>query len=363
MQAKTSEGRRSKETLDSLGCDAVSLANAVRQFSTLLRAGVPMIRSLEIVAQIPHPGLAQAFDEVALRVQLGSSISRAMLSMPGIFPDTFVSVIQIGESTGGLINCLELMVEWLENSAAIQGKVRNALIYPCFVLTLTVALTGAVIWFVLPSFMEMFRQTKVALPWPTQMLMLLSQALQSPLAWLFLAVSAYVCVELIRRRWRTPEGSCQLTTAVEQIPIVGWLSQCSGLARWSASLHTLVEAGVDLQSAVRLSGLASGNPLLLKDSQEALLSIRNGQNLSTHMDRRPQLYPSCLVRLLQTGEETGRIGSMMKQASRIYREEVLLQVDLLGAALEPILLSTVAFIVGFILVSIFLPMYSLVDKL
>ncbi len=346
-----------------LRCDSSVLALNTRHLAVMLAAGVPLVQALDSLKHGSDPRLCYCFEEVLGGVLNGQSLSKCLSRFPKIFSRTYVTMIKIGESTGSLIESLNVLAAWLERDQETRMKVSKALVYPCFVLGLTLLLTLVVMWKVLPPFMTMFRQANLELPLPTKILMLLMDGAGNPLVWLFAGVGCYGYLELMRRRWSSEEGASEIFSRWTRLPVLGWLLRCAGLARWTLAMSALLESGVDLQTAVRLSGQAAGDPRLALDTREATKTIQAGSDLSQHLLTRSDLYPRCLVQLLQAGEESSRVPAMLRRAALIYGEELEFQIELLGTAIEPLLLSVVAFVVGFVLVSIFLPMYALADKL
>jgi type IV pilus assembly protein PilC len=346
-----------------LRCDPTVLALNTRHLAVMLAAGVPLVQALDSLKHGSDPRLCHCFEEVLGDVLKGQSLSKCLSRFPRIFPRTYLTMVKIGESTGSLIESLNVLASWLERDQQTRMKVSKALVYPSFVLGLTLLLTLVVIWKVLPPFMTMFRQANLELPLPTRILMLLMDGAANPLVWVLTGVGCYGYFELMRRRWSSEEGASEIFSRWTRLPILGWMLRCAGLARWTLAMSALLESGVDLQTAVRLSGQAAGDPRLALDTRQATKKIQGGSDLSEHLLTRDDLYPRCLVQLLQAGEESSRVPAMLKRAAIIYSEELEFQIDLLGTAIEPLLLSVVAFIVGFVLISIFLPMYALADKL
>lgn len=345
-----------------LRCAPHTLILASRQLSVLLRSGVPLVRSLEVVGGNPDPGFQRCIEMVLLQVNSGQRLSACFSRFPLIFPRVYTVMVRIGETTGALVNCLELLASWIEREDTLRVRFIKALTYPILVLVVTILLTGAVVWLVIPPFMTMFREASMALPLPTKVLMLVTDGARSPLAWIvgLLVLGSYGVT--MKRRWSTEDGACDLYRWLARIPVVGYLVTCVGVARWSLSLSAMLEAGVDIQTALKLSGQASGDPRLARDSALACKTIQNGQTLSEHLAQ-DRLYPRTVMQLVQAGEEASRVGQMLARCADIYGQEVEYQVDLLSATLEPLLLTLVSSIVGFVLVAIFLPMYSFVDKL
>ena len=336
---------------------------ATRQLAVMLRSGVPLVRALEVVQGNDDEGLNRAFEEIAQRVSQGVKLSIAMQRHPLIFARIYTVMVRIGESTGGLVSSLEVLAIWLERDQGLRAKVVKALTYPAFVLALTVVLTFLVMWQVIPPFLQMFRQSGAVLPLPTRLLMLIADGVRQPLLWLLLGGGAYGYFELLRRRWQSEEGACEIYRAFQRIPVLGWMLTSASLSRWAMSLEAMMSAGVDIQTSLRLAGQAAGNPRLARDGKEAARALEQGDDLSIHLERQNEIYPRCVVHLVKAGEESSRLPAMLRRCAEIYGQELEFQVELLGAALEPLLLSSVAVIVGFVLVAIFLPMYSLIDRL
>ncbi|MFN8608945.1 MAG: type II secretion system F family protein [Vulcanimicrobiota bacterium] len=344
-------------------CDPDALVLVTRQFVALLTAGVPLLRALEVLQKTDDRVLARALVDITDQVSAGHRLSQALSRHPSIFPNIYVFMVRIGETTGALVSSLKEISTWLERDKSLRSKASKALTYPALVLSLTIFLSLVVVWTVLPPFMEMYSQAKIPLPWPTLLLMLVTNAVRSPLFWVVLVLLGLSLGELLRRRWATEEGACAIYSALQAIPVVGGLLTCAGLSRWAISLQALLTSGVDLHASLALAGHSSGNPRLAMDSRKASQAIREGEDLSGYLRSQPDLYPGTLVQFVKAGEESSALPAMLRRCGDIFTQDLEARVEMLGASLEPFLLTLVASIVGFVLISIFLPLYSFADKL
>lgn len=345
-----------------LTCPPQTLLLATRQLACLLRSGVPLLRALEVVSPNPDDALSQGLRLVLEDVQSGHRLSSSLARHPGLFPNLYQVMVRIGETTGALVNCLEQLASWLEQDQSVRARVLRALAYPGFVLLLSASLAVLVVWQVIPPFGEMFRQAAIPLPWPTRLLLLITRATGSPLCWLLGGLSLAGYAVLVRRRLASEEGACAAFHWLTRIPVLGWMLHSAALARWSAALQSLLTAGVDLSTSLRLAGQAAGDPRLARDARQAASAVAGGEPLSDHLFASP-LFPAAVGALVAAGEESSRMPAMLGSCADMFQQELDSRIELLGAALEPLLLTGVAAMVGFVLLAIFLPMYSFVDQL
>lgn len=335
-----------------------------RQFATMIRSGIPVTFALDTLSHQPeNPTLGQVVARVSKMVGEGNKLSHAMSHFPGVFDPVFQAMVAIGEESGQLDNTLDRLAGWRERDYELTRQVKGALSYPLFILALTAVLTFFLFYSILPNFLEIFAQMKVPLPIFTKVMIVVTNAAQNPGVWLVLTALGVALHGLIREQWKTETGRVRLFEALHQIPLAGYLLRITSVSRFAAAVETLMESGLGLQKTILLGGESSGNPILVVASRELVDRIKDGEPISDYIMSRVDLFPPAFGQYVATGEETSQLSRMMGQASRMLDEEVSYKVEALGAALEPFMLGMVAGIVGFVLLSIFTPLYAHIGSL
>lgn len=336
----------------------------LRQLSALLGGGVPLSRCLDALCE---QGENQAFQEVveavAKQVHAGHTFSNALSQHPQTFPQVMIVMVRIGEQTGGLEESLEQLGGWMERDYQIAQRLRSALTYPAFIALLAVLLTLGLFYTVVPSFATVFEDMNAELPWLTQMVIGFTHLLRNPGFWLIVLAAIGVLFKYAQRVREQPSQQRFFFELAGRIPLVGPILYFGCLARYASAMQALLSSGLDLMRSATLSARASKNPILIYDSEALVNAIREGDLVSAHMAGRPDIYDPTLVHLFVAGEESSRLPEMLNSAANLYDSEMNCKVDALGAALEPIMLCCVAIMVGTIILSVFLPLYSCLNKL
>ncbi|MEW6284182.1 MAG: type II secretion system F family protein [Candidatus Eremiobacterota bacterium] len=343
----------------------LNLSLFTRQLATLMGAGLPITKALEVLARpdSTEPAMARVAEQVHADLCTGQYLSQAMSRHPDCFSPVFVSMLRIGERTGGLVEVLHMLSAWLERDLRLMRQVLGALTYPALVMGLTGMLTLTVFATVVPGFAQVFEQMGARVPWPTQLLLAVSAGLRNPLCWLLLVSMAAGAWVFGRERLSTPEGRRGVARTVLAVPALGVFLRDASLARYAAALSLLLRTGVDLITGLRLAAAASGNPLLEEDAEGLQKSLENGQTLGDYLAGRPELYTMMFVHLATVGEETSKLDRMFGRLAEHYDSEVVYRIQILSALLEPILLSFVSTAVAFTLIAILLPLYSNLKQL
>lgn len=337
----------------------------VRQLSIMLRSGIPVTYALDTLSNQPESKvLSQVVARLSKMLGEGHKLSHAMGFYPGIFDQTFVSMVAIGEESGQLDVTLERLAGWKERDFELVRMVKGALSYPCFILALTMTLTFFLFYAILPNFLRIFEEMKVGeLPFPTKVTMALTKSAQNPGVWLVVTAVGVAIYGFIREQMKTDAGRIRIFQVLHEIPIAGRLIRMTTVSRFAGAVETLLESGLGLQKTLRLGGKSSGSPIVEKASEEMIERVRDGEPLADYIMMRVDLFPGSFAQYVATGEETSQVSKMMGQASKMIDDEVTYKVEALGATLEPFLLGMVASIVAFVLLSIFIPLYNHIGQL
>ncbi len=335
-----------------------------RQFSTMLRSGIPVNFALDTLSNQPdNPVLAQVVARLSQMIGEGHKLSHSMGQFPGIFDTGFQAMVAIGEETGQLDSTLERLADWRERDFELTRRVKGALSYPCFILALTGVLTFFLFYSILPNFLGIFKEMNIELPFFTRVMVFLTEASQNPGTWLVLTALGVAAHGLFKEQWKTEEGRCRIFRVIHEIPLIGHLVKITTVSRFAGAVETLMESGLGLQKTLLLGGESSGSPLVKVAARDLVNRVKEGEQISEYIVARFDLFPTAFAQYVATGEETSKVAKMMGEGSRMLDEEVNYKVEALGAALEPMLLAMVAGIVAFVLLSIFVPLYSHIGTL
>lgn len=332
-----------------------------RELSTLINAGVPLVRALDVASEQESPVLCSVVEEVTRRVNEGLYLSQALAQFPAVFSETYLNLVRVGEASGSLDQCLERLAEWLEADFDRHNKVKGALAYPAFALSITLLCTLGVFIWILPGFTGLFRDMNVELPWVTRMVMHLTWAATSPVIWLLVGCAATEIFFLYRGLMKTDSGRLRVYRFVSKIPAVGGLLTTSALVRYCTAISLCLHFGVDILKSLTLAAGSSGSPEFTSDLRGLLESVKEGQPISEHYATN-SIYPGALVSLIRVAEETSSLTDMYAYTAQFYGEELETRIATLGALLEPLLLAMVSAIVGVVAISIYLPIYGMLQQ-
>ncbi|HZO94637.1 MAG TPA: type II secretion system F family protein [Candidatus Baltobacteraceae bacterium] len=331
-----------------------------RAFSTLIRAGVPIRRALTVtIERCRDAALREALQAVLAEVEHGDALSEALARRPRVFARLDVAMVRAGEAGGILDDVLERLAAFLERDAELRKKLRAALAYPAVVVTAAFGLLTFLLVRIVPMFAQMFAAFHVALPATTVVLLAAASALQRPAPWIgatALALGATATGALLKR---TPHGAVVLDRARLAIPVVGPLLHKAITARLARTLATLLRAGVELVAAIEVVRPVAGSAAYAAALRRVDAALREGDALATPLEA-SRLFDPLAVALVRVGEETGLVDEMLLKVAAYFESDVEAAIATLGAVLEPALIGALGVVVGFIVFSIFLPLYSLI---
>lgn len=336
-----------------------------RQLASMLASGVPLAQAMDTLSHQPD---APVFGEVirlcGQRLETGSKLSHCLTFFPRVFPTIFVTMVAIGEETGALEDALERLAIWLERDDALRQRLKSAVTYPGFVLSLSVGLTLALFYTVMPGFISIFTDMKVELPLITRIVVAITNYLRNPGAVLAGLAVLGLGLHALRRWLATPRGWLSFFSVALRLPVLGPMLRFGGISRYCAAMEALLETGMDITRSLQLAAAASGSPVIEKDSALLVASVISaGGMVSEHMRYADDVYPATMTNLVASGEETSQLSEMYGRCAAYYDMEMNYKVEALGAALEPLMLFLVSMVVGTIVLSVFLPMYSYIDQI
>ena len=351
------------------GVDSRELAVFSRQFATLVASGMPMLRTLETLEQQTKDEQIQAAT-ASLRadVEAGSTLEQGMERNPKVFDRLFRSMVRSGEQSGRLDDVLDRVAFQVEKQDALRRQVKSAMMYPSLVFGFAVIVLVAIVAFVIPIFAGIFEELgednpeeKVALPLPTQVCVSASEFLTG---YWFILIPAVVGIAVGFARWKkTEKGHEQWDRIKLRLPFkIGDVVQKVALARWSRTFAGAVEAGVPMLQAIKLTGETSGNVVVEQAMEDVYESVKRGGTLAGPIEKNP-IFPPLVGHMMAVGEETGQLQQMMSKVADFYEAEVDAKVKALTALIEPIMIVFVGGIVGFIVVAMYLPMFSIYEHI
>lgn len=345
-------------------CPRQNVILFTRQLSILLHNGVPLVHSLDVLAhQAEYPNFGVVISAIAKKVEGGHQFSSQLSRFPKLFPDIYVSMVEIGEATGALTDSLSHLADWLEHDDAVYRRVKSALFYPTFVLAVSLFLTLILFYTVIPKFVSIFEGMKIELPALTKLMIFLTDMLRNPGVWTLAIAGGIFALSSLKTAWETETGACRLFSLLLMVPVLNRLLVSASVSRYTAAAGISLSTGVDVARTLFLASRSCSNPLLRYDSSRLVRSIQDGAAVADAMAERPDLYPPTMVSMIRAGEESGHLEEMFSRAREFYSSELDFFVDSLSALIEPILLMGVAIAVALVLVSIFMPLYSYVGNL
>jgi type IV pilus assembly protein PilC len=336
-----------------------SLTVFSRQFATMINSGLPLLRALAILEQQTEAKeLARVLSEVRLDVERGTALSAAMAKHPRAFGQLYISMVRAGEVGGVLDSVLLRLADSLEREVALRQKVKSAMAYPVVVMVIVVLILSAMLLFVVPTFKSLFAGLGGTLPLPTRLLLAVSDIFKKYFFLVFLAVGGLV---FAFRRWkRTDRGRYAVDRFKLKVPIFGQLFHKTAMSRFSRTLGVLSRSGVPLLQALDIVIATVQNEVVANALRDVQASVKEGESLTEPLSRH-EVFPPMVVQMLAVGEETGALDTMLEKISDFYDDEITATVDALTALIEPVLIVLVGGTVGLIVISLYLPMFRLID--
>jgi len=334
----------------------MSMVFFARQFATLIDAAVPLVQSIEILSDLTDDKvLKKALGQLTVDVQSGMTLAAAMREHPNVFSDIFVSMVEAGEQGGMLDTILARLATYLEKSQEIVSKVKTAMVYPMIILGVALLSAAVMLTFVVPTFQTMFASSGLKLPYPTQLLINLSDFVQHK--WLWLLGGTFGGVFFIRTFYRTPAGRELGDRILLRIPVLGDLIHKTAIARFSQSMASLLAAGSNLIDALKAASATTNNVKIERALLSTRPAIEAGEGISKPLSE-TGIVPNLVARMVDVGETTGRLDDMFEKISIFYEGEVDTAVTRLMKAMEPALICVVGVILGGMVVALYLPIFE-----
>ncbi len=334
------------------------IALFTRQLATMMKAGVPLLQSFDIVGRgNTNPSVTKLLNDVRLDVETGSSLSAAFRKFPKYFDNLYCNLVEAGEQAGILESLLDRLAVYMEKTEAIKSKIKSALMYPTSVLIVAFVVVAVIMIFVIPAFKQVFSSFGAELPAPTLFVMAISEIF---VKWWWLIFGGIgFGIYFFMQAWKRNEKMQKfMDRLLLKIPIFGALIEKSCIARWTRTLSTMFAAGVPLVEALDSVGGASGNSLYADATVRIQQEVSTGTSLTAAMTN-ANLFPSMVIQMTAIGEESGSVDHMLGKAADFYEAEVDEMVAGLSSLMEPIIIVILGTIIGGIVVSMYLPIFKL----
>jgi len=342
---------------------ARDLTVATRQFSSMVSSGMSLLRSLYVLEeQVDSDQLKEALVDIRGDVEAGISLSDALAKHPRIFNELYTAMVAAGETGGILDETLHRVADQLEKDDALRRQVRAAMMYPGFVGGFALVVLLALVAFIVPVFEKVFKDFGGELPAITKVSVGMSHLVTG--RWYLLIAGTVLAVYAFRKWKNTESGKVQWDTFKFKLPMkIGGIIQKVALARFSRTFAALVGAGVPMLEAIEITGRTSGNKVVELAMQDVHDSVRRGGTLAEPMRGAPLAFPPMVVQMIAVGEETGGLDHMLSKIADFFEDEVAAAVKALTSIIEPVMIVVVGIIVGFVVISMYMPMFKVYDEI
>jgi general secretion pathway protein F len=336
---------------------ATDLAIMTRQFAVLVGAGIPLVESLgALVEQIDHEKLKRILSDVKQRVNEGASLADALAAHPKVFATLYVNMVRAGESSGALDVVLIRLADFTESQARLRSKIMGTMAYPAFMMVIGTVVLGVLFAVVIPKIVKIFDDSRVALPWYTRILITISSFVSQ--WWWALAIATIGAIWGFLRWRATTEGRARWDRFVLTIPVFGKLVRIVAIGRFARTLSTLLKSGVPLLTAMDIVRNIVGNTRLAEVIEQARDAIREGESIAAPLKRSGE-FPPLVYHMVAVGERSGSLEEMLGNVAKAYEDQVETTISALTSLLEPLMIIAMGGVVGFIVVSVLMPILQL----
>ena len=337
------------------------LAIFTKQFSVMIDAGLPLVQCLDILAsQQENKFFANVLEQVRNDVEQGSTLADAMKKHPKVFDDLYTNLIAAGEAGGILDVIMQRLSIYIEKAYKLKASFKSAMTYPVTVITIAVLIVALILWKVIPAFASMFAGLGAELPLPTRVVISMSHFVVHFGGWIVLF---FILLFIgIRKFYQTEGGRKLIDGIVLKLPIMGIIFKKIAVARFSRTLATLVSSGVSILEGLMITARTAGNKIIEDAVLEARLQVEQGKTISEPL-KNTKVFPPMVVQMIAVGEQTGALDTMLSKIADFYEEEVDQAVAQLMSLLEPVMIVVLGGLVGGIVVSMYLPIFSLIKHI
>ncbi len=344
------------------GVTAKDLAIFTRQFSVMIDAGLPLVQCLEILAnQQENRTFQKVLTGTRASVEGGATLSAAMRQHEKVFDQLYVNMVEAGETGGILDTILQRLSAYIEKNVKLRRAVKSALVYPVAVLLVAAGVIILLLWKVVPIFATLFVGLGVDLPLPTRIVVQLSNFVGSIFG--FLILVCFIGVAVALKLWyATPKGRMAIDTFLLKLPLIGILLRKIAVARFTRTLGTLISSGVPILEGLDITARTAGNAVIEKALLQVRKALEQGRTLADPL-KETDVFPGMVTQMIAVGEQTGAMDAMLQKIADFYEDEVDASVKDLLSAMEPMMIVFLGVVVGGIVISMYLPLFSLIGKL
>jgi type IV pilus assembly protein PilC len=328
-----------------------------RQFATMIDAGLPIVQSLDVLAQqAENKALRETIQAIRQDVEGGLTLAEALKKYPKVFDELYVNMVEAGEAGGVLTTILNRLALFMEKSTKLKKKVKGAMIYPCVIVLVAVVVVAILLLYVIPVFAELYRGMGRALPAPTQITIEISNWFRA--YFLYLAGMVAAIAVGTRFYYQTERGRIVIDHLLLRFPVIGSLLRKVGVARFAQNMSILLSSGVPILDGLAITAKTAGNKVVEMAVNDARVSVAQGKTLSEPMSE-SGVFPPMVCQMVAIGEATGGLDSMLKRVSDFYEEEVDEAIANLTALMEPAIMIVLGVILGGLVISMYLPIFQL----
>ena len=344
------------------GIDSKELAIFTRQFSVMIDAGLPLVQCLEILAgQQENKIFQKVLINTREMVEGGSTLSAAMKASPKVFDPLYTNMVEAGETGGILDTILQRLSAYIEKNVKLQRAVKSAMVYPVGVISVAGGVITLMLWKVVPIFATLFAGLGVELPLPTRIVIGLSNFIGSYFGLLIL-VGFVGSIFALKAWYGTPQGKYALDSLILKLPVLGLLMRKIAVARFTRTLGTLISSGVPILEGLDITARTAGNAVVERALVRVRRSLEEGKSLTEPL-KESDVFPGMVTQMIGVGEQTGAMDAMLQKIADFYEEEVDAAVKDLLTALEPVMIVFLGLVVGGVVISMYLPLFTVIGKL
>jgi type IV pilus assembly protein PilC len=330
-----------------------------RQLATMIDAGIPLVHSLGILSeQIENKNFREVIMKVRQDIEAGMNFSDALSKHPAAFSELFVNMTKAGETSGMLDEVLDRLASYLEKSASLARKISSSLVYPAVVVTMAALITSLLLLKVVPTFKGIFDTLGGQLPFPTLVLIAISDMFRK--FFIFTAVGLVAGVFLLRKYIASEKGRYNFDSFKLKAPILGTLFKKLAVAKFARTFSTLVKSGVSVLSALDIVSKTSGNKVVEEAVVSCTNSVRDGESISKPLSK-SGVFPPMVTRMIAVGEQTGQLEKMLSKIADFYDDQVDTAASGLTSMIEPLVIAFLGIVIGGIVISLFLPIFKLTE--
>ncbi len=344
------------------GVDSKELAIFTRQFSVMIDAGLPLVQCLEILAgQQENKTFQKILNGVRASVEGGATLSASMKQYEKVFDALYYNMVEAGETGGILDTILQRLSSYIEKNVKLVRAVKSAMIYPVSVIGIAISVVTLLLWKVVPIFVTLFNGLDVTLPLPTRIVIGLSHFIGSIYGFMIF-VFACASVVALFSWYKTPAGKYAIDASLLKAPVVGIVLRKIAVARFTRTLGTLISSGVPILEGLDITARTSGNAVVEKAISQTRKAVEAGRSLVDPL-KETEVFPGMVTQMIAVGEQTGAMDAMLQKIADFYEDEVDSAIKDMLTAIEPIMIVVLGVIVGGVVISMYLPLFSLIGKL